>query len=199
MRNLQKWLIMAAAAMAMASIPHAAMAQLSSNVGTVVLNATLIESLTVSVTAGNTVNFTLTPNTAANAGSTTSTIQTAWILSSGRTAVSVWAWVPNGAAALNDGAAGDVIPASAVTAAAAGSGAAGGALNNVTSGGAGVPAFITPAAATGVKIGQVAIGAGNRVANTTTTLTWNINTTGIPQLPAAAYTGTVNIQAQATP
>jgi hypothetical protein len=69
----------------------------------------------------------------------------------------------------------------------------------VASGGAGVPAFITPAAATGVQIGNVAITNANRASNTTTTLTWNINTTGVPQLPAATYTGTVNIQAQATP
>jgi hypothetical protein len=99
---------------------------------------------------------------------------------------------------LTDGA-GDNIPASAVTATAAGSGSAGGALNTVASGGAGVPAFITPAAATGVQIGQIRINRRNRTGNTATTLTWNINTTGVPQLPAATYTGSVNIQAQATP
>lgn len=175
-----------------------AAAQLNSNVGTVVLNATLPESLTVSVTGGATVNFTLAANSATNAGSTTSTIQTAWVLQPGRTRVTVWAWVPNGASALTDGA-GDNIPASAVSAAAAGSGSAGGALNTSASGGAGVPAFITPAAATGVQIGNVAITGANKASNTTTTLTWNISTTGIPQLPAGAYTGTVNIQAQATP
>jgi hypothetical protein len=182
----------------LATIPQSAKAQVNSNVGTVTLNATLAEALTVSVTGGAIVNFTLAPNTAANAGSTTSTIQTAWVLKPGRTQVTVWAWVPNGVAALSDGT-GDNIPASAVSAAAAGSGSAGGALNTVTSGGAGVPAFITPAAATGVQIGQVAITGLNKASSTTTTLTWNINTTGVPQLPAAAYTGTVNIQAQATP
>jgi hypothetical protein len=159
----------------------------------------MAESLTVSVTGGAVVNFNLAANTAANPGSTTSTIQTAWVLTPGRTKVTVWAWVANGAAALTDGAAGDLIPASAVTATAAGSGSAGGALSTSTSGTAGVPAFVTPAAATGVQIGNVAIGVGNRASSTTTTLTWNINTTGVPQLPAATYTGTVNIQAQATP
>jgi hypothetical protein len=69
----------------------------------------------------------------------------------------------------------------------------------VLSGGAGVPAFVPPAAATGVQIGQVRITRRNRTGNTTTTLTWNINTTAVPQLPAGTYTGTVNIQAQATP
>jgi hypothetical protein len=173
-----------------------AFAQINSNAGTVIMTATLPESLTVNVTSGNTVTFTLAANTASNAGSNTSTIQTAWVLKPGRTQVGIWAWVANGAAALSDGA-GDNIPASAVTASAAGSGSAGGALNSSASGGAGVPAFITPAAATGVQIGQVTITGLNKVSNTTTTLTWNINTTGTPQLPAATYTGTVNIQAQA--
>ena len=198
MKNFRTLLVMAAG-LALASIPQAANAQaLNSNVGTVTLNATLAESLTVSVTAGAVVSIPLAPNTAANPGSTTSTIKTAWVLDSGRSLVSVWAWVPDGTAALTD-AAGDKIASSQVSAAAAGSGSAGGALSTSTSGSPGVPAFVTPAAATGVQIGSVAITAANRASSTTTTLTWNINTTGIPQLPANTYTGTVNIQAQATP
>ncbi|HEX2714399.1 MAG TPA: hypothetical protein VHM88_19575 [Candidatus Acidoferrales bacterium] len=198
MRNLGKLLLIGGAmTLALAASP-AAWAQFNSNVGIITLNANLPESLTVNVTGGAAVSFTLAPNTVANAGSTTSTVQTVWVLKPGRTAVTVWAWVPNGVAALTDGA-GNNIPAGAVTATAAGSGSAGGALNSVASGGAGVPAFITPAAATGVQIGNVAITAVNRASSTTTTLTWNINTTGIPQLPAAGYTGTVNVQAQATP
>jgi hypothetical protein len=199
MKNFRKLLVMAAGIALATSIPPAANAQISSTAGTVTLNATLAESLTVTVTGGAVVNFNLAPNTAANPGSTTSTIQTGWVLAPGRTKVTVWAWVPNGAAALTDGAPGDVIPASAVTATAAGSGSAGGALNTSVSGGAGVPAFVTPAAATGVQIGNVTITGANKASSTTTTLTWNINTTGVPQLPAATYTGTVNVQAQATP
>jgi hypothetical protein len=198
MKNFRRLLMIACGVILTTSIPRAAMAQLNSNAGTVTLNATLPEALTVLVTGGAVVNFTLAANTAANPGSTTSTIQTAWVLGPGRTKVTVWAWVANGVAALTDGA-GDNIPASAVTATAAGSGSAGGALNTSASGGAGVPAFITPAAATGVQIGNVAITNANRASLTTTTLTWNINTSGVPQLPAATYTGTVNIQAQATP
>lgn len=173
-------------------------AQTNSNVGSIILDARMPESVTVTVTGGATVNFGLLPNTAANAGSTTTTIQTAWALRRGRTRVSVWAWVPNGAAALSNGA-GRNIPASAVSAAAAGSGSAGGALNTVSSGGPGVPAFVRPATATGVQIGQVRIRRRNRTGITTTTLTWNINTTGVPALPGGTYTGTVNIQAEATP
>jgi len=183
--------------LSLAVVP-AAFAQLNSNVGTVTLNATLPESLTVTVASGGTVNFTLAANTASNAGSTTTSIQTAWVLQPGRTVVTIWAWVPNGAAALTAGG-GNNIAASQVTATAAGSGSAGGALNTSVSGGAGVPAFITPAAATGVQIGNVAINGANKASSTTTTLTWNISTTSTPQLPAGTYTGTVNIQAQATP
>jgi len=183
--------------LSLAAVP-AVSAQLNSNAPTITLNATLPESLTVSVTSGATVNFTLAANTAANPGSTTSTVQTAWVLQPGRTQVTIWAWVANGAAALTAGG-GNNIAASQVAATAAGSGSAGGALNSVASGGAGVPAFITPAAATGVQIGSVAITGANKASNTTTTLTWNINTTSTPQLPAGTYTGTVNIQAQATP
>ena len=198
MRIFQRLLVVAGATVLFAALCPSSEAQVNSNAGTVVLNARMSESLTVTVTGGTTVNFNLLPNTAANAGSTVSTIQTAWIIRRGRPRIRVYAWVPNGAAALTDGA-GNNIPASAVTAAAAGSGMAGGALNTVVSGGAGVPTFVKPAAATGVQIGQVRINNRNRRGNTTTTLTWNINTTGVPQLPAASYTGTVNIQAQAGP
>lgn len=185
-------------AVALAIGTTSAVAQLNSNAPTVTLNATLPESLTVSISSGATVNFTLAANTAANPGSTTSTIHTAWVLQPGRTQVTIWAWVANGAQALTAGG-GNNIAASQVTATAAGSGSAGGALNSVASGGAGVPAFITPAAATGVQIGSVAITGANKNSFTDTTLTWNINTTSTPQLPAGTYTGTVNIQAQATP
>lgn len=198
MKNFRRLLVVAAGIALGMTISPNANAQLNSNAPTVTLNATLPESLTVSVTSGATVTIPLTANTAANPGLSTSTIQTAWALTKGRTAVTVWAWVANGAAALTDGA-GDNIAASQVTATATGSGSAGGALNTSASGGAGVPAFITPAAATGVQIGSVAVTNANRASSTTTTLTWNINTVPTPQLPAATYSGTVNIQAQATP
>ena len=197
MRNSRRCLLIGSITLSAAICPGAK-AQVNSNARTVVLNARLMESLTVSLTGGTTVSFALLANRAANAGSTTSTIRTSWVLQPGRTGVTVWAWVPNGASALTDGA-GDNIPAGVVTAAAAGSGSAGGVLNSVLSGGAGVPDFVTPVAATGVQIGQVRITPGSRTGDTTTTLTWNINTTGVPQLPAGTYTGTVNIQAQATP
>jgi hypothetical protein len=198
MRNFRGLLVLTGAMALSAAISSPAKAQFNSGGGTVLLNATVTESLTVTVTGGTTVNFTLLPNTAANAGSTTSTIRTAWVVRPGRTRIGLWAWVPNGASALTDGA-GDNIPASAVTVTAAGFGSPGGALNSVSSGGAGVPAFITPATATGVQIGQIHITGAIRASSATATLTWTINTTGVPQLPAGVYTGTVNIQAEATP
>ena len=198
MRNFQRLLVLVGGMVLSAAISAPLRAQINSGAGTVFLNAAMTESLSVSVTGGAAVNFALLPNTAANAGSTTSSIRTAWTLKPGRTNVTLWAWVPNGAAALTDGV-GDNIPASAVTATAAGFGSAGGALNTSTSGGAGVPAFVTPATATGVQIGQIRVLGFNKTGNSTTTLTWNINTTVVPQLPAGTYTGTVNIQAQATP
>lgn len=198
MRNLQRLLTLLGGLALSAALSAPLRAQENSNAGTVVLNAKVTESLSVIVTGGPTVDFTLQPNTAANAGNTTTTIKTSWVLQFGRTALGVWAWVPNGAAALTDGAGGN-IPASAVTAAAAGSGSAGGALNTSASGGAGVPAFVTPSSATGVQIGQVRFFLFfNLTGSTTTTLTWNINTTGLT-LAAGTYTGIVNIQAQATP
>ena len=130
MRNFQRFLVLIGGMALSAAISAPLQAQ------TVFLDATVRESLSVTVTGGATVNFTLLPNTAANAGSTTSTIRTAWVLRRGRNQVSVWAWVANGAAALANGA-GANIPASAVSAAAAGSGSVGGALNTVASGGGG--------------------------------------------------------------
>src|SRR5216683_6096585 len=67
-------------------------AQVNSNIGTVNLNATLSESLTVTVNSGSTVNFTLAPNTAVNAGSATTGVTTAWVLKPGRTSVALWAY-----------------------------------------------------------------------------------------------------------
>lgn len=198
MSNFQKLLALIAGMALPLAISAPLKAQRNSNAGNVFLNAAMTEAFSVSITGGPAVNFTLASNRAANPGSTTSTILTAWTLKPGRTNITLWAWVPNGAAALSDGS-GDNIPASAVTVAAAGSGSAGGALNSSVSGGAGVPAFVTPAAATGVQIGQIRVLGFNKTGNSTTTLTWNINTTGVPQLPAGTYTGIVNIQAQATP
>src|SRR5437870_2622661 len=116
MRLSHKLLIAAGALLFVAANVPPASAQINSNTGTVTLNATLSESLTVTVNSGSTVNFTLAPNTAANAGSTTTGVTTAWTLKPGRTAVALWAYFGSATAALVHQTAGNAvdIPSSAV-------------------------------------------------------------------------------------
>ncbi len=164
----------------------------NSNIGTVTLNATLTESLTVNVTAGTTVNFTLASNTAVNAGSTTSSVTTAWTLKPGRTTVAVWAYFGAAATALPHTTAGNTtdIPSSAVKIQVGGVGA----FNALTA--------VSPfnAAASGLQIGAaIAITGLNKSGSRTDTLAYQIDTTLVPQLQADLYTGTLNIEAQATP
>lgn len=163
-----------------------ASAQLNSAVQPIALNATLTEQLTVAVSA-STVNFTLVAGNAANAGSTNVTATTSWVLQPGRTAVKVYAYFANSAAALSDGA-GDTIPSADFTIA-DNAGAPAALTNTVVFGGANA----------GLQLANVAITGANKNSNRTDTMAFNINLSTIPQLPAATYNGTLNIQAQATP
>jgi sarcosine oxidase gamma subunit len=167
-------------------------AQLNSSTGTVTLNASLSESLTITVNSGSTVNFTLAPNTAGNTGSATSSITTAWVLKPGRTTVAVWAYFTSAASALVHQTAGNTvdIPSSAVKVQVNGAGL----FNALTA--------VSPfnAAASGLQIGtSIAITGLNKSSSRTDTLAYQIDTTVVPQLPADTYIGTLNIQAQATP
>jgi hypothetical protein len=154
----------------------------------IALNATLSESLTLSLSA-NAVNFTLTAGSAANPGSASITATTAWVLKPGRTAVTVDAYFANAAGALTDGA-GNNIPSSAFFISDNGGGSV--ALVNTVAFGA---------ANAGLRLANVAITAANRASNRSDLMAYNINLTGgsLPNLPAGTYTGTLNIQAQATP
>jgi hypothetical protein len=154
----------------------------------ITLNATLAESLTLSLTA-NSVNFPLTAGAAANPGSTNITATTTWVLKPGRTAVGVYAYFASAAAALTDGA-GNNIPSSAFKI--ADNGGASTALTNSVAFGA---------ANAGLQLANVAITGANRNSNRNDVMAFNIDlSTGtLPQLPAATYSGTLNIQAQATP
>lgn len=170
----------------------AAAAPANSNVANVQFNATLNESLTVTVNSGSTVNFTLAPNLNSNPGSTTSSVTTAWVLKPGRTNIAVWAYFSSAAAALNPTTAGNTatIPSSAIGVQVNGAGG----FNSCTT--------VSPfnAAASGVLIGNTSItGNTNTNSSRTDTLAYNIDTTVVPQLPADTYTGVLNIQAQATP
>jgi hypothetical protein len=161
---------------------------LNSGAQPIALNATLGESLTLTLSA-STVNFTLTAGSAANAGSTNVTATTAWVLKPGRTNVGVYAYFASAAAALTDGA-GDNIPSSAFSIS-DNSGPFAPCVNTVAFGGANA----------GLQLANVTITSANRSSSRTDLMAYNINLTGgtLPQLPAGTYTGTLNIQAQATP
>jgi hypothetical protein len=172
-----------------------ASAQLNSTAQPIALNATLAESLTLSLSA-NTVNFTLSAGSNTNAGSTGVTATTRWVLKPGRTAVGVYAYFASSAAALTGAASGATIPSSAFSIADTGAG----------SGGAGNSGALTSTVAfgggnAGLQLANVAITGTNKNASRTDAMTFNIDLSGgtLPQLPADTFTGTLNIQAQATP
>jgi hypothetical protein len=192
MRNIFKLAIAATALLLIAVNTPPAMAQINSNTGTVTLNATMSESLTVTVNSGAAVNFALLPNTAVNAGSTTTGITTAWVLKPGRTSVALWAYFGSNTVALAHQTAGNPsdIPSAAVKIQVGGAGP----FNALTA--------VSPfnAAASGLQIGApIAITGANKNSNRVDTLAYQIDTTVVPQLPADTYIGTLNIQAQATP
>jgi hypothetical protein len=167
-------------------------AQSNSNTGTVTLTANMTESLSVTVNSGAAITFTLAPNTATNAGSGNSSVTTAWTLKPGRTSLAVWAYFTSAASALVHQTAGNTtdIPSSAVKIQVGGAGLFN-ALSNVSP---------FNAAASGLQIGlPTSITGTNKTGTRTDTLAYQIDTTIVPQLPADAYVGTLNIQAQATP
>ena len=160
---------------------------LNSGAQTINLNAQLAESLTLSLTA-NAVNFTLASGSASNAGSTGITATTKWVLKPGRTAVGVYAYFASAAAALTDGG-GNNIPSSAFKIA-----------NNA--GPSTALTATTPFGTTsGYQMENITITGANKNSQATDAMTFNIDLSGgtLPQLPAGTYTGTLNIQAQATP
>jgi hypothetical protein len=166
-----------------------ASAQINSSAQSIALNATLTETLTVSLTA-NAVNFALIPGSATNAGSTNITATTSWVLKPGRTTVGVYAYFATSTAALTDGAAPtpNNIPSSAFSISDNG-GASTALTNSVTFSGANA----------GLQLATVGITGANKNSSRTDVMAFNINLSTLPQLPAGTYTGTLNIQAQATP
>ena len=191
--HLQSFALFLAVAVAvLLAAGDATAAPANSNIATVALNATLNESLTVSVTSGTSINFTLAPNTAANNGSGTSTVVTSWSLKPGRNNIAVWAYFTSAAAALNPVTTGNTvtIPSAAVKIQVNGAGT----FNPCTN--------VSPfnAAASGLQIGATSITGNTNINGTRTdTLAYQIDTTVVPQLPADSYTGVLNIQAQTTP
>jgi hypothetical protein len=166
-----------------------AFAQVSSTEQAVSLNAALVESLTVSLSA-NSVNFTLTVGSATNAGSATITATTSWVLDPTRTAVQLYGYFSSATAALTHTAPMNTvdIPSSAVEVSV--NGAANTAFTQTVAFGA---------ASAGRQIFSQAITALNLVGTRSDTLALNINLSNLQQLPADTYTGTLRIRAQATP
>ncbi len=191
MHSLKKYAILAAVLVAFTVLAASfASAQvLNSGAQTIALNATLNESLTLGLSA-NAVNFPLTAGSATNPGSTNITATTTWALKPSRTAVKVYAYFTAAATALTDGS-GNNIPSSAFFI--SDNGGASTALTTSVAFGA---------ANAGLQLGPtINITNANRSGNRADVMAFNINLTGgtLPALPAGSYTGTLNIQAQATP
>jgi hypothetical protein len=185
-----------ATVMALAICLGASMASaqaVSSGPQAISLNAKLAESLTLTLDS-NSVNFTLAAGSATNAGAPNVTATTKWTLNPGRTKVGVYAYFTSSTAALTGTASGVNIPPTAfsITDTGAGSGGAGnsGALGNAVTFG------------TGLQLANVSIVSGtNTTASRTDQMAFNIDlsSAAMQQIPADTYSGTLNIQAQATP
>jgi hypothetical protein len=161
---------------------QASHAQLNSNNATVNLNATLAESLTVAAGPA-TVNFALASSGSVN-GSAPVTVTTTWALAKTRTSVKLYGYFSS-ANALTDGA-GDNIPVANVS-------------GNVNGGGAAPFTAATPFGGnTGMTIFSQVIGAAGTFNSShgPDSIVLSINTAGLA-LPAATYTGVLNLQAQA--
>ncbi|HEY2647038.1 MAG TPA: hypothetical protein VGI34_08685 [Candidatus Acidoferrales bacterium] len=156
-------------------------AQLNSNIANVNLNAIMSTSLTVSPAPGL-VNFALPPSGTAT-GSSVITVVTTWTLRPSVGAVTTYGYFTSASAALTDGA-GDNIPSSSVS-------------GSINGGAFGAFTGASPfAAASSVTLSSTRILGNNRSSNHTDTLNLKISTVGLA-LPAATYTGVLNIQAQA--
>lgn len=156
------------------------------------------EFITISL-GGSAVNWTsafansLTPGAASNPGNTTVTVNSNWNLSPGRTALILYAYFNSASAALAHSATVCTtgcpdIPSSAIEV--------------KVNAGAFVPMTQTApfgAAGASLQLFNLKITGANKTSSRSDTLAFNINLSGLPQLPADTYTGTLVIQAQATP
>jgi hypothetical protein len=175
----------AAAVVVLASVPVFAQSIQSATGTDVTLNATMTESLSVSLDVSN-VNFTLTPLSATNPGSTAINATTTWLLNGGRTAVKLYAYFDDPTAALTAGATQN-IPSANVSAAVGG-----------TTVGTFSTAASTFSAGAGVTIFSQAITDANRNSTQSSAVTLNIDMSSTPQLGAGTYTGTLHFRAEAT-
>jgi hypothetical protein len=158
-----------------------AKAQLNSTSAGVNLNATLTTSLTISAAPGL-VNFVL-PVSGTATGSAVLNVVTSWTLKPSVGAVTTYGYFTSAAAALTDGG-GDNIPSSSVS-------------GSVNAGAFGAFTGASPfAAASSITLSATRILGNNKTGTHTDTLNLRISTVGLG-LPAATYTGILNLQAQA--
>ena len=170
---------------AMLALVTSAPAQvLNSGAQTIALQAVLSQSVTLTL-SGNAVNFNLTAGSPNNPGSTSITATTTWTLKPSVASLKVYAFFANSASALTDGA-GNNIPSADFQIS-----NNGGAFTALTStvpfGGANA----------GLQLSSTPILGNNKTGTRNDVMNFNINLAPLPNLPAAVYTGTLTIQAQA--
>lgn len=156
----------------------------NSGVSPIALNAVLSDSITLTL-SGHAVNFTLAGGRASNAGSTSITATTTWLLKPSVNSLKLYAYFSSSASALSDGA-GHSIPSADFQISDNG-GALAALTNSVPFGGANA----------GLQVSSVPIRGYNKTGTNSDAMTFNINLAALPNLPVGVYTGTLTIQAQA--
>ncbi len=166
-------------------IPSPAVAQVkNSGASAITLQAVLTDSISLTLSA-NAVNFTMTPGSGTNAGSTAITATTRWLLKPSVNSVKVYAFFASSAAALTDGAGNNIPSADFQISNNAGPMTA--LTNTVAFGGANA----------GLQLSSTRILGNNRTGSHTDSMKFNINLAPLPNLPPGTYTGILTIQAQA--
>jgi hypothetical protein len=178
-------LTVAVLALVLAGLAAPAGAQVrNSGASPIALQAVLNDSITLTLSA-NAVNFNLTAGSASNPGSTSITATTTWLLRPNVGSLKVYAFFSNSASALTDGA-GNNIPSADFQISNNG-GAFTALTNTVPFGGANA----------GLQLSSTPILGNNKSGTHNDLMNFNINLAPLPNLPAATYTGTLTIQAQA--
>lgn len=155
---------------------------LNSGARSIALNATLTDSVTVSL-SGNAVDFTLTAASPSNPGSTAITATTTWNSKPGRN-LTLYAYFTSAANALTDGAGHAIASADFQI---SDNGSAFRALTSTVPFGA---------AGAGLQLSTTKITGLNKRGTTTDRMLFNIDLSTLPQLPAGSYAGVLYIQAQ---
>jgi hypothetical protein len=184
------WIRVAVAAMIAMLGTMGAFAQLTSAAQTITLNAQVNESLTVSPASGS-YNFgVVNPGTQFNGPGTTVAITTDYRLSNTRNNVRLCAYFASAASAMS--APGDNIPSSAIQVRGTTLVPTFTGINGTCGAGFGV-------AGASLTLANYAVGPSSRHATHNENLEFNLDLSTLPDLTAGAYTGNLNVQAQATP